>query len=43
MLKKKRKKKREVLEERLISVCAFDAIPALERAAGGRVLEVRKW
>ena len=29
------KRKSKVLEERLKGICAFDAIPALERAAGG--------
>jgi hypothetical protein len=36
-------KKRKVLKERLIGVCAFDAIPALETATGSQVLEARKW
>jgi hypothetical protein len=38
----KEKKKKEVLEECLISIRALDAISALEAAAGGWVSELRK-
>jgi hypothetical protein len=34
-MEREKKRKRKVLEERLKGICAFDAIPALETAAGG--------
>jgi hypothetical protein len=38
----KERKKKDVLEECLISIRALDAISALEAAAGGRVSKLRK-